>query len=125
MSNIDISTLNLNLLNSLDALLSEINVSRAAARLDVSQSAMSHSLSQLREIFSDKLLIRGQAGKMSLTPLAIELEPKVKKAMAGIKSVFLGEKAFEPQSSKDTFYIGMSDYASMVLLPAITKLLVK
>ena len=125
MSEINISKINLNLLNTLDILLSEVNVSRAAERLDVSQSAMSHSLNQLRIIFNDKLLIRGQSGKMSLTPYALMLEPKVKIAISGIKDVFLGEKLFDPTSASDTFFIGMTDYASMVLLPKLTAQLQK
>lgn len=123
MNKINISNLNLNLIVSLEALLTEVSVSKAAERLDLTQSAMSHSLSQLRAIFNDKLLVRGQSGRMSLTPLAQSLLPKVNIAFQEISNVFSGHKSFEPESAKNTFYLGISDYAGIVLLPHITKII--
>ena len=58
MNEIDISRLDLNLLKALRYLLEERNVSRAAERMYVSQSAMSHTLKRLRENFNDPLLVR-------------------------------------------------------------------
>nr|WP_276602780.1 LysR family transcriptional regulator [Nannocystis pusilla] len=58
MSELRLSAFDLNLLLALDALLQEGNVTRAARRLHITQSAMSHHLAQLRE-----LLIRGKAGR--------------------------------------------------------------
>ena len=54
----NISALNLNLLPVLDALLAERNVSRAGARVGLSQPAVSNALAQLREYFGDPLLVR-------------------------------------------------------------------
>ncbi|MEM9731161.1 MAG: LysR family transcriptional regulator, partial [Myxococcota bacterium] len=59
--------IDLNLLVALDALARERNVTRAAERAGVSQSAMSHTLRRLRELFGDPLLVRGRGG-MVLTP---------------------------------------------------------
>jgi transposase-like protein len=59
---VDLSRINLNLLLALDALLTEASVTRAAARLGLTQSALSHALRQLREVFGDALLIRGRGG---------------------------------------------------------------
>lgn len=52
--------INLNLISHLDALLSEKSVSAAAAKVFVSQPAMSASLKQLRELFKDPLLVPGK-----------------------------------------------------------------
>ncbi|WP_426469821.1 helix-turn-helix domain-containing protein, partial [Salmonella enterica] len=58
----DLRTLDLNLLKALAALLDERNVTRAAARLGVSQPAMSGILTRLRESFDDPLFARSQRG---------------------------------------------------------------
>jgi DNA-binding transcriptional LysR family regulator len=59
----------LNLLNALEALLREANVSRAALRIGLSQPATSHALQRLRDTFGDALLVRTGA-RMELTPRA-------------------------------------------------------
>ena len=61
--------IDVNLLVALDALARERSVTRAAQRAGVSQSAMSHTLRRLRELFDDPLLVRGHGG-MVLTPRA-------------------------------------------------------
>jgi len=66
---VNLAGINLNLLVALDALLTEAHVGRAADRMGVTQSAMSQSLKQLRELYGDPLLIRGRLGS-SLTPRA-------------------------------------------------------
>jgi len=69
--------LDLNLLVALDTLLEERSVSRAADRLNLSQSALSSSLSRLREYFGDDLLI--PAGRrMEPTALGLSLESPVR-----------------------------------------------
>ncbi len=73
----NIRRINLNLLITLDALLTERHVSRAAQKVFITQPAMSNSLAQLRELFKDKLLVRSSKG-MELTPRAIEIAPKIK-----------------------------------------------
>ena len=70
----DIRSVDLNLLVALDALLSERNVTRAAGRLALSQSAMSATLGRLRALFNDPLLLR-TAGGMLPTSKGLELEP--------------------------------------------------
>src|SRR5215469_13322882 len=67
----------LNLLTALDALLSEGSVARAAERMNLSESAMSRTLSRLREATGDALLVR--AGRtMVLTPHAQSLREQVR-----------------------------------------------
>jgi len=64
-----LSAIDMNLLVVLEALLSERHVTRAAARVGLSQSATSHALGRLRELYRDPLLVRS-GGQMTLTPRA-------------------------------------------------------
>src|SRR6476619_4952954 len=69
MKRVDLSNFNLNLLLALDGLLSQRSVTAAAKRVRVTPSAMSHSLSELRHLVGDPLLVRSGRG-MVLTPRA-------------------------------------------------------
>lgn len=68
--------LDLNLLVVFDALMTDRNVTRAAARIGLSQPAMSNALSRLRAFFKDELFVRGPDG-MRPTPRAMDLAPAV------------------------------------------------
>lgn len=81
-----LTKLDLNLLVALDALLAERNVTRAAERLLVGQSAMSSSLARLRRHFDDQLLVR-EARNLVRTPLADSLVRPVREALMAIESV--------------------------------------
>ncbi|MBP9955753.1 MAG: LysR family transcriptional regulator, partial [Pseudomonas sp.] len=63
----NLAKINLNLLIALQALLEERNVTRAAQHLHVTQSALSKSLAQLRQLFDDPLLVRVE-NQLHLTP---------------------------------------------------------
>lgn len=62
--NADIRNLDLNLLRALDALLDERSVTRAAARLSLTQPAVSGMLTRLRDAFNDPLFVRAPHGMM-------------------------------------------------------------
>ena len=62
MNDVHLGSVDLNLLVVLDALLHERNVTRAAARVGITQSAASHALGRLRALLGDEILVRGQAG---------------------------------------------------------------
>jgi molybdate transport repressor ModE-like protein len=117
----NISALNLNLLKVLHAVLQEEQVSAAAKRACLSQPAASNVLKQLRELLDDPLLIRGQGGKMQLTPYAQSIRAQVAQLVSGIEDLFSGEEAFNPLTSQRIFRIGMSDYLSAQLLPPLLK----
>src|SRR6476620_8408803 len=68
---VDLQQFDLNLLVALDALLTDKSVTRAGARMNLSQSAMSGTLARLRDVFHDELLVPVGRG-MVLTPLAQE-----------------------------------------------------
>lgn len=117
----DIRKINLNLLVALDALLTEVHVSRAAEKVGIGQSAMSAALKQCREIFDDPLLSRGGRGQMTLTPYAETLRAQVRKNLDDIAQTFSGKSAFSPTHSERTFHIGMSDFVAFVVLPDLLK----
>ncbi len=84
-----------NLLVTLDALLVDASVTRAAERLGRSASAISHALAKLREIFADELFVRaGQ--KLVPTAKALELAPTVHVILAGMESLLRPNKPFDP-----------------------------
>ncbi len=77
IDHINLARIDLNLLVALDALLTERSVTKAAARVGLGQSAMSHNLARLRQLFDDELLIRSSDG-MRPTPKALALGDRVK-----------------------------------------------
>lgn len=115
----NISKLNLNLLRPLVVLLKEQNVSKAANILGVTQSAISLSLRQLREIFQDELLIRSKGSRMTLTVFAKTLIQPAQEALNQTQKVFSSHIPFHPKTSTKTFYIGMSDYIAYRVLPKL------
>lgn len=104
----DIRTLDLNLLKALDALLDERNVTRAAARLAITQPAMSGMLTRLRESFGDPLFVRTQRGVVP-TQRALELTGRVKQVLSEIDAL-LQPSAFDPQTAELTVSIAATDY---------------
>ena len=111
-----ISRFDLNLLRSLDALLAHQNVTRAAEQLFVTQQAMSGALSRLRVHFEDELLIR-VGRRLELTPLAKSLVRPVREALLASQAALDTRPSFNPATARRPCRIGMSDYASLVLLP--------
>jgi DNA-binding transcriptional LysR family regulator len=85
----NLRSVDLNLLVVLDALLDEAHVSRAAARLNLSQPATSSALERCRHLFGDPLLERGRGG-MRLTPKAETLRDPLKNLLVGIAAVVDG-----------------------------------
>jgi len=73
----DSKRFDLNLLVTLEALLAEQNVTRAAARLHLSQPAVSAQLNRLRDLFDDHLFVPAQRGIIP-TPKAIELREPIR-----------------------------------------------
>jgi DNA-binding transcriptional LysR family regulator len=108
----------LNLLTALDALLRERSVTRAAARLGVTQSAMSRTLGRLRALFDDPLLAR-RGDEMLPTALAAELAPEVRRALETIEGLLGARTAFVPETSDRRFVLLASDYAQAVVLPRL------
>ena len=116
----DFKGLDLNLLVAFDALMNERNVSKAAARVGVSQPAMSAALSRLRNLLGDHLFTRTAAG-LQPTQRARDLAEPVALALKQIESAFLEKPTFEPTDASFTFSLGVSDYPAFILLPALVR----
>jgi DNA-binding transcriptional LysR family regulator len=112
----------LNLLPALHAILEEKSVTRGAARLGLSQPAMSASLGKLRRHFRDELLTR-TGNVYELTPLAKELVEPTHTAMRAVGRLFAHAGEFDPATAERDFTIVMSDYATEVLGPAVARLI--
>ncbi|AYC32321.1 LysR family transcriptional regulator [Pseudomonas cavernae] len=110
--------LDLNLLVALDVLLEEQNITRAAERLHMTQSATSGVLGRLRSYFEDELLV--QVGrKMQPTPYALELAAPVREVLLTIQSSITAKPVFDPTSSKRHFRLVTSDYLISVLFARV------
>ena len=104
-----------NLLVTLDALLVDASVTRAAQRLGRSASAISHALAKLREIFADELFVRaGQ--KLVPTAKAMELAPTVHVILAGMESLLRPNKPFDPSEANRDFAVAASEAGELILV---------
>ncbi|WFF41992.1 LysR family transcriptional regulator [Salinicola endophyticus] len=113
----DIERLDLNLLVTLDTLLAERNVSRAADRLHLSQPAISTRLTRLRELLGDPLLLPAQRG-MIPTQRALELQAPLHAALESVRQVVASTSPFDPATASATVTLAASDYVQYaVLLP--------
>ncbi|HEX5682792.1 MAG TPA: LysR family transcriptional regulator [Ideonella sp.] len=120
----DFHGLDLNLLAALDALMSERNVTRAAARVGVSQPAMSAALSRLRKVFGDQLFIRSANGLLP-TQRARDLAEPVSQALRQIEAAVVSKPEFVASEVSLTLTLGLSDYPAHVLLPTLLQALGK
>ena len=109
-----------NLLVTLDALLVDASVTRAAERLGRSASAISHALAKLREIFDDELFVRaGQ--RLVPTARAMELAPTVHVILAGMESLLRPNKPFDPTASVRAFAAASSEAGELILVEPLRK----
>ena len=123
MNRSDIRGLDIPMLRTFEALMRERSVSRAAARLFLSQSAVSASLQKLRDTFEDPLFKRTGHG-VEPTARALALAGQIEQVLADIAALLDKERTFDPQASNRVFRITGSDFASgNVLAPLGQKLL--
>ncbi len=97
-----------NLLITLDVLLAEGSVARAAKRLHLSPSAMSRALARLRETLGDPLLVRAGRGLVP-TPRALELREQVSQLVLGVESVLRPVEHLDLQRLARTFTLRVGD----------------
>lgn len=118
MSDFSLNQIDLNLLRTFDVLMQERSVTRAANRLGRTQSAVSHSLGRLRDVFKDDLFSR-DAGLMEPTPRARELAVVISRALTDIRLVVDRHLNFEPEKTTRNFRIALSDYTAVTFLPSL------
>ena len=122
MSSIDhfnLWSFDLNLLVAFDALMREHSVTRAATRLKIKQSAMSHNLSTLRLLLDDELFIRvGQV--MKPTPRALALALPIGRLLEQAQHAITTRETFHPEQETRTFSIGFSSELEVLLMPSLT-----
>lgn len=112
-----LARVDLNLLVSLQVLLEEQHVSRAAERLFITQSAMSKTLSRLRELFDDPLFTRSAHG-MVPTPRAIELHAELENLLQQLNSL-ISYHEMDPSQFQGRFNITATDHFALPLIPSL------
>lgn len=118
----DTMRLDLNLLLTLEALLAEQNVTKAAARLHLSQPAVSAQLNRLRDMFDDPLLIPARRG-MTPTAKALELIVPVRESLDKLRHTLLSHKDFYPEQANLTVTISCTDYTqATIVMPLVLTL---
>lgn len=118
LNQIDLSRADLNLLVLFEAVLEEQHVGRAAERLNLTPSAVSHGLGRLRRLLNDPLFVRTPKGVVP-TARATELAAPVADVLARARSVISSAAPFDPATSTRRFTIGAPDGVSAVFLPSL------
>ena len=107
--------IDLNLFAALEVLLTERNVTRAAAQLNLSQSATSSALARLREQFDDELLV--QAGReLHRSPFAEEILPRLRAVLAHVDNDLINLRVTDPRKAVRNIKIMASDYVALAML---------
>lgn len=116
--------LDLNLLTVLDALRIEQNVTRAALRLNLTQSAVSAALRRLREHFDDPLFVL-MGGRMLPTALMQGMLPQLEAFFSVSRSLAFANARFDPAQAERCFQVTASDYVLAVLMPPLQRRLLE
>jgi len=114
----ELKDLDLNLLRTLDELLRERNVTRAADKLGMTQAGMSNALSRLRLVLGDELLLRTGRG-MQPTPYAESITEALSEALQQLHDVLNTRVAFDPLTSDRAFTLAMTDIGEIEYLPRL------
>jgi DNA-binding transcriptional LysR family regulator len=120
----NLRNIDLNLLVTLDALLSERHVTRAALNLSLTQSAVSTQLGKLREVFADPLFIPGARGVVP-TQRALDLIKPLKQVLLDLEGLVKTGAPFDPASSEMTFHIASTAARHLSLCVPLTKIIRK
>lgn len=109
----------LNLLRVFDIVMELRSVGRAAERLGLTQSAVSHALARLREQLGDPLFVRTRGG-LRPTPRASEIAPSIRDGLSLLRDA-LSSTAFDPASTTRVFTISANSYLCVTLLPIVVE----
>lgn len=112
------AAVDLNLLRVFDAMVTELNTTRAGERVGLSQPAVSAALGRLRHITGDALFVR-EGNRMVATTRTRQLAGPIREALRQIEASLAAVAGFDPATATETFRILGSDYASALLMPAL------
>lgn len=121
---VSLRNFDLNLLVTLRAILRHRNVSAAAKELSITQPAASNSLSRLRSMLDDQILVRGPKG-MILTERAERLQEPLREVLSKVEENLFLPREFDPKTSERKFILAMNSYAEVVLAPCIVAAVAK
>ena len=116
-----LANFDLNLLLTLDAVLSEGSVARAAQRLHVTPSAVSNALARLRILLDDPLFVRNGRGIVP-SPRCMELAPAIRRLLGEFEQALRPER-FDPSTTTRQFCVAVSDAGQISWLPAFVRLM--
>ena len=118
----NIRGVDIELLVTLEALLTTRNVTHVARRLHLSQPTVSVRLGKLRHLFADPLLTPGPRG-MRPTTRGLELLAPLREALSGVERMLSAQTPFDPARTEMTWRVVASDYSQhAILLPLLTRL---
>jgi DNA-binding transcriptional LysR family regulator len=118
LNEIDLSRIDLNLLVLFETVLKEQHVGRAAERLHLSASAVSHGIGRLRQTFNDPLFLKHPKGVVP-TARALAMAEPVALILAHVRQVVASADPFDPKRSKRRFVIGAPDALAVVAIPMV------
>ncbi|MFS2019100.1 LysR family transcriptional regulator [Massilia sp. GER05] len=115
---IEPSSIDLNLLSVFQEVYRERQISAAARRLGLTQSAVSNALARLRRTFGDELFVRTAHG-MQPTPLAQQMAEPIGAAMAQVALALSQRSRFDPATSARRFTLAMTDVGEVYFMPVL------
>jgi DNA-binding transcriptional LysR family regulator len=116
-----IGRIDLNLIKVFDAVYEDRNLLRAGKRLNLSQSAVSHALTRLRDVVGDELFVRTAKG-MVPTARAMAMADDLRDSLRRIEAT-LGVEPFDPLQSTRRFMIAANDHLTVVLVAELSRLM--
>ncbi|HEY5861480.1 MAG TPA: LysR family transcriptional regulator [Casimicrobiaceae bacterium] len=103
---LNLRSVDLNLLPVFEAVYEERSLSRAAARLAMTQSAVSHALNRLRALFEDELFVRQSRG-VAPTPMADQICARLRGALTAVRESVTETRGFDPATSRRDYFIAI------------------
>lgn len=102
----NIRSIDLNLIPVFEAAYEERSLSRAAERLAMTQSAVSHAVTRLRSLFKDELFIRRSHGVLP-TRVADQIYAKLRGALVAVREAVAETRRFDPRTSQRQFFVAI------------------
>lgn len=124
MTSFDDQDLRLSDMKVVTTLLEEGTVTSTAARLGVSQSALSYTLERMRVRFADPLFVR-VGNKMSATPFAERLGAASARLLRAVETEMDGLTPFDAATTQREFRLGVNEIGAMTMVPKVIKFLAK